>query len=121
MYKLDWEPNGVSWKYYGNVSGEEVIEASIVVYGNYRFDDLRFKLVDFLDVESINMDENQIAEIAHQHLAAAISNPRIKTAIVVKEHMNEMAILFASFFKDSNWEVKIFQDKNEAYNWIGRI
>ena len=121
MYKLEWESKGAYWKYYGDVSGREIIEASKIIYGDPRFDDLKYKLVDFLDTESIQIGINEITEIAVQHKAAAITNPNIKTAIVIKDSNKEIALSFASFFKDSSWEVKIFRDLNEARNWVGKI
>ena len=121
MYKFEWEPQGAYWKYYGDVSGREIIEASKIIYGDPRFDDLKYKLVDFLAVTSIQMDKDEVVEIAAQHKAAAISNPHIKTAIVTKESNSELAISFASFLKDSSWEVKIFQNLDQARNWVGKI
>lgn len=119
-YKLDWEYDGIYWKYYGNVSGKEIIEASTVIYGDPRFDALKYKLVDFLSVETINMDKDEVALIAHQHRSAERSNPYVKTAIVVERAGNELANNFAAFFSDSYWDVQIFQNMDEANNWLGR-
>ena len=120
MHKLEWLPEGVYWKYYGDVTGKEIISASKKIYGDPRFDQLKFKLVDFRDAESVQIDKNEVAEIAFQHKAAALSKHNIKNAIVVNNSDNKMATLFASFFNDTSWEVKIFQDMNEAQNWIGK-
>ncbi|MCK4675470.1 MAG: hypothetical protein KAT61_06110 [Gammaproteobacteria bacterium] len=119
-YRLDWEPVGIYWKYYGNISGEDVIDASTSIYGDQRFDTLKYKLVDFLDVESIKMDKDEVALIAYQHRSAERSNPYVKNAIVIKSSGSEMAKKFAAFFSDSSWEVRIFQDLDEANNWLGR-
>ena len=118
-YKLDWESNGIYWEYYGNVSGKEIIEASTTIYGDERFDTLKYKLVNFLGVESIEMDEDEVALIAYQHRAAERSNPNIKNAIVIKTD-GKLANMFAAFFRDSSWEVQVFQDLDEANNWLGR-
>ena len=119
-YKLDWEQNGVYWKYYGKVSGKEIIEASTSIYGDPRFDTLKYKLVDFLDAETIKMDKDEVALIAYQHRSAERSNPYVQNAIVIKPSGNEMANNFAAFFRDSSWEVQIFQNLDEANNWLGR-
>ena len=119
MYKLEWEHEGVYWKYYGKVSGEEVIVASTAIYGDPRFDSLRYKLVDFLDVENFKMAKDEVALIAYQHRAAEISNPNVKNAIVIRSD-NELANQFAAFFSDSSWEVQVFHDLDEANDWLGR-
>lgn len=119
-YKLDWERDGVYWKYYGNVSGKEIIEASTAIYGEPQFDTLKYKLVDFLDAETIKMDKDEVALIAYQHRSAERSNPYVKNAIVIKPSGSELANNFAAFFSDSFWEVQIFQNLDEANNWLGR-
>jgi hypothetical protein len=118
-YKLDWENNGIYWEYYGKVSGKEIVEASTTIYGDERFDTLKYKLVNFLGVESIKMDEDEVALIAYQHRAAERSNPNIKNAIVIKSG-SKLADKFAAFFSDSSWDVQVFQDLDEANNWLNR-
>lgn len=119
-YDLKWEDKGVSWKYYGQVSGKEIIEASKIIYGDPRFDELRYKLVDFLETETIEMDNHEIDVIASQHKASEMSNPNIKNAIVIRSSASQLATKFAAFFSDSSWEVQIFQDLDKANNWLGR-
>ncbi len=75
MVKVDWQKNGVSWKYSGSVSGEEVVKAGISIYGDRRFDDLRYKLCDFSDAESINITPRQITTI----VCAACGGGNIKS------------------------------------------
>ena len=49
---------------------QEIIERSTSIYCDPRFDTLNYKLVDFLDIETIEIDKNEVALIAHQHKAA---------------------------------------------------
>lgn len=120
MYKLIWESEGVYWKYHGDVTGKEVINASVSIYSDARFDDISYKLVDFSDVETIQMDENEIASIACMHKAAALSNPCIKTAIVINDVKNKREKYFTSFFNELSWEVEIFENLQKAYGWVER-
>ena len=118
-YELSWEDNGVYWKYSGKVAGTEIIEASTSIYGDPRFITLKYKFVDFTEVESVDIDKDQLALIAYQHLAAERSNPYIKNAILIKTG-HKMAKEFAAFFQNSSWEVRIFTDAAEANEWVGR-
>lgn len=118
-YELVWEINGLYWKYSGRVIGSEIIEASTSIYGDERFDMLKYKFVDFLDVETIEIDKSQLALIAYQHQAAERSNPHIKNAILLKSG-HKMAHEFASFFSKSSWEIKVFTDLEKANKWVGR-
>ena len=118
-YELEWEENGVYWKYSGKVTGSEIIEASTSIYGDERFIDLKYKFVDFFDVESVAINKDQLALIAYQHLAAERANPYMKTAILTREDQ-EAAHRFAAFFDKSSWEVRVFTDRDEANRWVGR-
>jgi hypothetical protein len=84
-YDLVWEDNGVYWKYSGNVTGKEIIDASTTIYGDARFITLKYKFADFTDVEDFKMDKSQLALIAYQHLAAERSNPYLKNVILIKQ------------------------------------
>jgi hypothetical protein len=119
-YELVWEPSGVFWRYSGDVTGAEIIEASSLIYGDSRFDNLKYKLVDFLDIKSIQMSSDELALVAFQHRAAELSNQNIKTAILMGPD-NELAEQFAAFFLDSDWEVKVFEERDAANSWLGRM
>jgi len=116
---ISWEKNGVYWKYSGEVSAEEIVKTSTSIYGDPRFDDLTYKIVDFTDASIIKMTDDALDEIAFQHLAAELSKPRIKNAIIMTVAV-ESVERFASFFKESTWDVQIFQDIEAANEWLGR-
>ena len=116
---MEWEPQGVYWKYSGDVSGREIIKSSTAIYGDSRFDTLKYKLVDFLEVDTIDINKDEITLIAHQHRMAERSNPYIKNAIVLRSN-NKLAKEFAAFFIDSTWQVKLFNDLDEANTWLCR-
>lgn len=118
-YQLDWEPRGVFWRYSGDITGAEIIEASSLIYGDSRFDNLKYKLVDFLDITSIQMSTDELALVAFQHRAAEMSNQYIRTAILMGPD-NDLAEQFAAFFIDSSWEVKEFKERDAANLWLGR-
>jgi len=119
-HELAWEAGGVYWKYSGEVSGKEIIDASAAIYGDPRFDDLEYKLVDFSHVQVINMTEDEVARIAYQHKAAELTNPYIKNAIIMTLAV-DLANKFASFFEDSCWEVQVFDNIESANKWLGRV
>lgn len=118
-HSMKWEERGVYWKYFGDVSGQEIIDASAVIYGDPRFDNLEYKLVDFLDATTVNMSDDEVARVAYQHKAAEVSNPRIKNAIVTTVAL-DLADKFANFFTESRWEVQVFQDMESANKWLNR-
>ena len=119
-YNLIWEPNGVYWKYFGKVSGIEVLKATMLAYGNSRFDEMKYKLVDFLNVEGIEINERFMEAIANRHKHAQKYNPHIKNAIVVRSKTNKLANFYSELFNDSSWDVRVFDDLDEANIWLDR-
>lgn len=121
--KLTWEPVGVYWKYYGKVTDMEVFKETMKAYGDSRFDELKYKLVDFLDVESIEISEDEVNVIATQHKNAERYNGYIKNAIIVRDKFSDMGKLarhFAAHFNDSPWDVRVFDDLDAANDWLDR-
>jgi hypothetical protein len=90
--------------------------------GDARFITLKYKFVDFIDVDDLLMDKSQLALIAYQHLAAERANPYLKNVILIKagHKMAQMAHEFATFFTKSSWDVKVFTDLDEANKWVDR-
>ena len=117
--ELNWEKSGVYWKYTGEVSGTEVVNACVSIYGDPRFDTLKYKLVDFSAVKAMSITDADLRRIAFQDKAAELSNPYVKSAIIMTSeiHLGEK---FASYFDDSSWEVEVFSDVDLANKWLGR-
>lgn len=119
-YEMVWEDGGIYWKYSGMVNGEEILEASTKIYGDRRFDEIDYKLVDFNEVEDISISLDQVTLIAFQHKAAELSNPMVRTAIVISSKC-DLAEKFAAFFKDSKWLVEVFDTIDQANKFLGRV
>lgn len=119
-FKMTWEPDGLYWEYDGKISGLEVFKASMLAYGDMRFEELNYKLVNFLDIESIDMNENEAIAIASRHKAAETDNSYIKNAIVVSSKTNELANKFAACFSGSHWDVRVFDELDAANEWLDR-
>ena len=118
MYKIEWADNGVYWRYYGDISGREIIEVSKLIYSDPRFVTIEYKLVDFLDIDSISLSKVEATEIVGLHKAAALSNGNIKNAVVTSSN-SELANKFAYFFSSLCCEFFVFRDREKGNNWLG--
>jgi len=117
VYEVEWGDKRVYWKYYGDISGSEIIEISQLVYGDPRFAEIKYKLVDFLDIDSINLSRVEAAKIVKLHKAAALSNRNIENAVVACSNA-ELANKFTFFFSSLCWEFFVFQDREKGNNWF---
>jgi len=117
VYEVEWGDNGVYWKYYGDISGSEIIEVSQLIYGDPRFAEIKYKLVDFLDIDSVNLSKAEAAIIVKLHKAAALSNRSIENAVVTCSN-GELANKFTFFFSSLCWEFLVFQDREKGSGWL---
>lgn len=50
-FELQWTKACVEWRYTGLLTGSEVIESNNLIYGDARFDDLHYQIVDLTGVD----------------------------------------------------------------------
>ena len=122
MVTVKWHEQGVSWTYFGSVRGEEIVNASTGIYSDPRFDDLRYKLCDFLNVDDINVTVSEIDKIVCQHAAAAHTNPDIKIAVVGKKSDFDKLLLLIERFRNyesrGSWPIELFEDMPSVWAWL---
>ena len=121
-YTIKWERDYVLFEYFGEVSSEELIESNKVVYGDARFDDLRWELVYFDLADSVSFDERTIQYIAYMDLAAARSNPNVTVAFVGQtEILERIESLYAKTGSNPVWPIFRFDSCEEAIAYITQV
>jgi hypothetical protein len=118
-YTTTWTKNGVIWTYFGVLTGEEALRSNIEIYGDERFDELNYQIVDFRDVTENQISDTDTKKIAYLDRAAATTNPRIRVAIVLKnEDCLNTAEVYRELSKTSPWQLKVCTSIEEAQTWI---
>jgi len=116
---IKWEDKGIYWKCSGIVTAEEIFETDKKINGDSRCDDVRYQIIDLLDVTDLNVKAREVTEIAHYDKAAALSNPRMKIAIVSKdETIQSLASLYLAESMESQWKSSIFNTIEDALEWV---
>ena len=114
--KVTWEDNELIWELSGDISTEEFLKINSDPYGDPRLDDLRYLIVDFINVKSIDLPEKKIMQIQGMDEAAAMSNPHLKIAFIANtEETRKIAEFYGA---DSPWECGIFETVEEARSWL---
>lgn len=107
-YKIICKARGVEWVYTGVLTGSELIESNEKIYGDPRFDDLRYQLVDLSQVERYEITEQDMKRMAFYDRVAAQSNPRIRLAVIApRDEDRAITETYGSFNPDSVWALKI--------------
>jgi hypothetical protein len=119
-YKINWTERGVEWLYYGTVTGAELIESNEEIYGDPRFDDLRYQLVDLTEVERFDVSDTDIRKLAFFDAAAARSNPRIRLGIIASDTSGRaISDAYRASIQDATWEHRFFEEREAAEQWLG--
>lgn len=121
-YQITWRTNGVYWRYYGVLSGNELLQSNFDIFGDERFDDLRYQIVDLTDVEEVEVTEKHMRKVAHLDMAASRSNPRVKVAVVAQtDAAAKLSDLYEKFCEDkSPWITKLFRNLVDAEAWVSQ-
>ena len=119
-YTISWTETGVIWTYTGLLTGSEIIESNDAIYGDARFDDLRYQIVDMSGVDSFQVSELEMRQMAHLDKAAARTNPHIRIAVVAPAGpAREVAEAYAKHSTDAIWKSETFNRMEEAQDWLG--
>lgn len=116
-YTLHWEPNGVTKRYFGQLTIFDLVSATEEAERDARFDTLRFAINDFLAVEKLDVTEAGVKRLSAVDAAAALSNPRIKIAVVTRdERIKALTKLYAGP-ASAPFPTECFEAIDEARAW----
>lgn len=118
-YDLHWEPpQGVVKRLFGQVSGAELIASGVQVEADPRFDALSYVINDFRDCTAVNVLPRQVEEMAAIDAVAALTNPRIRIAIVATHP--EILAGAQAYASDplTVYPTRLFATMDEARAWV---
>ncbi len=117
-YEMVWEARGVYRRYYGRMTDAELMESVVRTHSSPHFDELRYVIIDALEVEEfVVTNPSFISEIAALDSASALTNPHIKVAVVAVAP--EFKAHVAAYNADPlcHYHVLTFSTLAEARNW----
>lgn len=119
-FALEWHPGMVHFRYFGTVTGDEILESNLAVYGDGRFDELQYEIASFAEEVVLEVEPDTIRRIAYLDRAAYKSNPRIRVVLVGNETVQERIFqIYAEHSDPGGWEVIAFPTLGEAYQFVG--
>jgi len=120
-YQIEWRDCGVYWTYTGVVTGEDILQSNFDIYGDERFDDLRYEIVNLLEAEKVEVSERHMQKVAHLDSAAARTNTNIRVAVVAREaEAVFLQTLYSKFSKENGWPTRLFESVEDAEAWVKR-
>ncbi|TBW29194.1 hypothetical protein [Gramella sp. KN1008] len=120
-YKTTWEANGIVWRFYGDVTAEEIEAANDEFYRDERSDISTYQIIDVLEVNDVEWTDMDIKEMAAQDKGASLLLNRIYVAYISNKeavtHVLEKYIEISQML-NSSWKFKGFTDMESARDWL---
>ena len=118
-YEITWEERGVYCKFSGTVSGDDVKHCNNDIYGDERFDNIKYQIFDMLDVAKLSIEAIDARIAAACDCSAAVTNPNVKCALVATdEKAHTLSRAYQIGVLTSPWEGRSFTTIKDAYDWL---
>ena len=117
-YNITWQDSNVIISFEGNVNYQDINEADNIVYGDSRFDDMKYQIADFSKIEKFELTEEEVQVIAMLDKSSSRWNNKIKLAVVTLDlYLLERIKPYIETMQDTEWSIKIFENIFEAKKW----
>ncbi len=118
-YAIVWKPDGVIIRYSGIVSYDENIAANGQLYGDPRFESIKYQIADFLTVTDFQISKKESSIIGELDFQSTRWNSHIKVAHITQDNdIIERVKVYEETMKDTAWEFGIFNTMEEAQKWV---
>lgn len=114
--EIVWADRGVHRRFSGRLHADEYAAVQDVVYGDARFDALRYSIIDFREVTEFIVTREQAEVLAAVTRGAFVSNPNIRGAFVTT--VGWVVDLLNSTFPDAAYPLAVFATLEEAEAWV---
>ncbi len=119
--EIKWYQEGVYVRFYDKVKTIEIIQTTLKLYGDYRFDTAHYRIYDFLDVTDISIDYPDINVIYFLDKTATTWKSKLKVGVI---SANSSIITFTEkwkdLLKDTGWICEYFINKIDATRWASK-
>jgi len=118
-YQENWEKEGLCRVYSGEITCSEILNSNIALHANARFYEINYVINDFSQATGFEASLMELKECIAIDNAASKSKSALKVAIVAQiEHLLTCAHFYTLKMEESSFDCKIFDQTEEAYNWL---
>ena len=118
-YKITWEEKGMLIKWFGQATAAENIQSNGEIYGDERFDNIKYQIADFLDADLTKFSDKDASVIAILENQASIWNKNLKVAHITKDkEVIRLIKIYEAQMEKSGWQFMIFDNLKEAREWV---
>jgi len=121
MHTVTWEKEGVYLKISNTLSFEEVLEIINELFGDARFDNIRYVIWDELELKESLILKHHSDEFAAIGSSTRSYKPNMKVAFVSKNDNTIMLIeqyIMTSLKMGSTWKFSLHETLERALSWV---
>jgi len=114
-----WEETGLYRKFYGEISGDDILESNFEVQGHEKFSTIKYIINDFLDVTEYSIKMSHTKAYATSDDIISKEKGALNIAIVVnKPGLIELAKNYQKQMVDNMFKCEIFSTLEDARSWV---
>jgi len=104
----------------GRIAGKDILDAKSATFASEkRTARYRYGLIDYSQVEDLDISRNELESVAARDKKAAMIAPAVFVAIVVgKDLVYGLARMWQVFIGDAGWETQVFRSRSDAEAWV---
>ncbi|MFP4540369.1 MAG: hypothetical protein ACLFR7_01960 [Opitutales bacterium] len=122
-FLVRWAKRVATVEFYGRLTIHSITELFNTLSSDARFDDVTGLLIDFRQVDEIQLNVREEMMVAHLTGVAPSYNrraPRVAYVFERPEHRIQIESLFARYYR-SEWTRRFYEDFPAAQAWIERL
>ncbi len=122
MVSFNWHSKELLYIRYSNiVTGDELVTSALDIASDPRFDHTHFIVADWSDYRRTNIRIKDIKTLVAVMKSICKGCPFVKNATVIRRDGtgNALVALYKMLIDDTSWEVEIFHECKQAFDWFG--
>lgn len=116
-YSVQFSNYGAYRKFSGHVTMAELLRSLVEVQSHTDFDSFKYSIVDFLDVNSFELDEFDSLVYLAQGKGGEYLNPRLASGLVVTDPAI-IELLKTRYLTFTRYKVELFSTLEACTSWI---
>lgn len=117
-HRIEWREKGVYVKYEQHVELSEIREVDDTMYKDFRYQNIQYQIVDFIDVQETAMKKEDVNIIAGYEIGATMNNKEMKVAFVANNpFFIELIHLYIERLTGMGWTFQLFEMLDDAEKW----
>lgn len=117
-YEVTWDDCNPTMRFSDHVTWKEILRAYHDILANPCFDQIEYLITDYYDVDSFEVNQENLHHIQTVVRSSTRWNNHIRNAQIAKlDGAVKLIHVFLKKMENSGWTCKLFTNRDEAIQW----